>query len=86
MNCKIYKSLRKPDTYIYLPAHADPDSLPQALMHTFGAAEEVLELDLNEDTRLAVADAGAVMLAISEQGYYLQLPPDHVGSKHDPWA
>ena len=86
MNCQIFKSLRKPDTYVYLPSGAEFEALPEALRRVFGSPEKVMDLDLNSDTKLALADVSDVLKKIAEHGFYLQLPPNAQLSKHDPWA
>ena len=86
LNCQIFKSSRQENTYIYLPEGTGIDSLPNSLRDVFGTPEKVLDVVLDKDTRLAQADASQVMQAIRERGYYLQLPPDIYGNKHNPWA
>ncbi len=86
MNCQIFKSSHKPDTYIYLPAGAQFDSLPEELRRLFGRAEKVMAIELKENSKLAIADAGQVLREIREQGFYLQMPPSPDRIKHDPWA
>ena len=73
--CWIYKSLRKPEMYLYL---ADPqgfEALPATLRQGFGTPELVMELVLHPGRRLARAQTGEVLAALSGQGFYLQLPP-----------
>ena len=73
--CWIYKSRRKPEMYLYL---ADPqvfEALPAELRRGFGPPELVMELVLHPERRLARANIGEVLAALSDQGFYLQLPP-----------
>ena len=86
MNCQIFKSLRKADTYIYLPANKEFESIPEALRQAFGMAEKVMDLNIDQDTRLAIADVTQVLKEIAEQGFYLQMPPGAEPGGHDPWA
>ncbi|MCP1365046.1 YcgL domain-containing protein, partial [Halomonas sp. BBD48] len=46
-----------------------------ALLERFGQPVSLMTLLLTEDKALARADAGKVMAAIDEQGFYLQMPP-----------
>ena len=46
------------------------------LRQQLGAMSFVLELELSPERRLAQANPVTVIAAISESGYYLQLPPD----------
>lgn len=71
----VYKSRRRADTYVYLLADAELDSLPDALREQFGEAEAFLHFELSADRYLAQAEASAVLAALEAQGFYLQLPP-----------
>ena len=86
MNCQIYKSSRQADAYLYVRKNTDLDRLPETLRNVFGVPEKVMEMELQPTTKLAQADAITVIQAIREQGYYLQLPPDPYGNKHNPWG
>jgi uncharacterized protein YcgL (UPF0745 family) len=73
--CWVYKGRRRPGAYLYLPAPDDPARVPSALLERLGELELVLTLELSPQRRLARADARAVLAAIEERGFYLQLPP-----------
>jgi|MEHZ01.4.fsa_nt_MEHZ011179254.1_13 hypothetical protein len=73
--CQIYRSTKKSGTYLYTRFEDKLEKVPEELMKTFGRAEAAMTLRLTEDRKLARADAGAVIRAIEENGYYLQLPP-----------
>lgn len=75
MLCQIYRSPNKLETYLYTRFEEKLEKVPEELMKTFGRAEEAMALDLDADRKLARADAAAVLRAIEENGYYLQLPP-----------
>lgn len=49
--------------------------VPQVLLDMLGRLEYVMEVDLDQRDKLAQADLQQVKTALSEQGYYLQLPP-----------
>jgi uncharacterized protein YcgL (UPF0745 family) len=72
---EVYKSPRRLDTYLMLPANAGLDSVPKPLQEQFGEAEVFLRFELSKDRPLAQADPQAVIAAIETQGFYLQLPP-----------
>ena len=76
MNCVVYKSAGKPDTYLYLACQCDFQDLPGELQRTFGTPVKVMELGLSQKTRLARVDASAVMRELEQKGYFLQLPPN----------
>ncbi len=73
--CFVYRSDRRESTYLYLPVGQSFDDLPDALRLVFGEPVLVMKLVVEADTKLAQADAAAVLAAFEEQGYFLQLPP-----------
>jgi uncharacterized protein YcgL (UPF0745 family) len=78
MECFIYKSLKKADTYLYVPQKDDFDNVPETLRAMLGRMEFVMELELRDDRKLAQADARQVKQQLKEQGFYLQLPPSNI--------
>ena len=75
MLCAIYKSSKKADTYLYLRKRDDFDSVPDALRQMFGTPIFVMMLPLEKTKQLANADRTKVLSDLSNQGFYLQLPP-----------
>ena len=75
MACYIYKSRKKPDTYLFLPERDKFDELPEVLLVTFGEAEFVMELALTPERKLVRESASVVMDNIRRQGFHIQLPP-----------
>ncbi|WP_105189319.1 MULTISPECIES: YcgL domain-containing protein [unclassified Pseudoalteromonas] len=75
MLCAVYKSKKKADTYLYLPKRDDFSDVPQPLMDMFGTPQFVMLINLATKTQLALADLAKVKEQLSEQGFYLQLPP-----------
>lgn len=73
--CIVYRSEKKEETYLYLPIGKALDDLPDELRGVFGEASPVMKLDVEEDTKLALADAAQVLKSFEELGYFLQLPP-----------
>ena len=76
MKCFVYKSPKKPDTYIFLCKN-EFGIIPRQLLEHFGTPEFVLEFDLDENRKLAFADAKQVLAKLEEQGYYLRMPPQN---------
>lgn len=76
MICQIYRSPRRDEMYLYLPAEADPKQLPATLLQQFGTPEPSLRLLLTPDRKLARAESKVVLEAIEKQGFYLQMPPN----------
>ena len=75
MLCAVYKSKKKPDTYLYLPKRDFFDDVPQPLMDMFGTPHFVMLINLATKTQLALSDINKVKEELSEKGFYLQLPP-----------
>ena len=75
MQTFIYKSLRKPDTYLYLRKRDDFAVLPEAVRAPLGELAFVMELALTEDRKLARADTAVVRLNLATHGFHLQFPP-----------
>ena len=75
MICAVYKSQKKTDTYLFVEPDQEFKRVPQALLDMLGRLEYVMEVDLDQRDKLAQADLQQVKTALSEQGYYLQLPP-----------
>ena len=75
MFCQIYKSLRKPDAYVYLPLNGDTEELPIEMTAVLSPFEPVMSLDLSKREKLARADVAEVIAGIEERGFYLQMPP-----------
>ena len=73
--CKIYRSPRRAETYLYVDAREDFARVPESLRKQFQPEELAMSLVLEPGRKLARADSETVMAAISEQGYYLQMPP-----------
>ena len=73
--CKVYRSEKKAETYLYLADELPFDDLPAQLREQFGEATFVLALELSAGRPLARVDVVKVLESLAESGYYLQLPP-----------
>ena len=73
--CIVYRSEKKEETYLYLPVEKTLDDIPEELRDAFGEPSPVMKLDVEKETKLALADAVQVLTAFERQGYFLQLPP-----------
>ena len=73
--CAIYKSTKKEFTYIYLCQKDKFDDIPELLSKTLGELEFIMQLDLFPEKKLAQANAVDVIKQLTDQGFYLQLPP-----------
>jgi uncharacterized protein YcgL (UPF0745 family) len=75
ISCRVYRSTRRDELYVYVLRDSTPDDLPQALGRLTGRLAFVMDLDLHQGRRLARCDVQTVMASLEEQGYYLQMPP-----------
>ena len=75
MQAYVYKSLRKPDTYVYLRKRDDFAVMPDAVRSPLGELAFVLEVALTPERRLARADAAVVRGNLATHGFHLQFPP-----------
>ena len=71
----VYKSLRKPDTYLYLPKADAFASLPEAVGAPLQPWQFVLEFELAPEKRLPRVDAAVLRANLDAQGFHLQFPP-----------
>lgn len=74
MHAHVYKSRRKPDTYLYLRERDAFGLVPESLRAPLGALEFVLAVELSPGRSLARADASVVNANLAQLGYYLQSP------------
>lgn len=75
MHTRVYKSLSRSGTYLYVPAQQPLDTLPDALRTQLGPWQSVLDLELTPQRRLATEDASTVLQHLATRGYHLQRPP-----------
>ncbi|MDX6019854.1 YcgL domain-containing protein [Scandinavium sp. V105_16] len=75
MFCVIYKSTRRDQTYLYVEKKDDFSRVPEELMKGFGQPQLAMILPLDGRKQLANASLDKVKQALTEQGYYLQMPP-----------
>ena len=75
MHCKVFRSDRKAETYLYLADDILFADLPEDLREHFGEPAFVMRLKLAKERKLARVDVVRVIESLSEQGFYLQLPP-----------
>lgn len=73
--CEVFRSPKKEGMYLYIDREEGLERVPEALLTVFGTPESALVFKLTVDRPLANASAPEVMAALSEQGFYLQMPP-----------
>lgn len=72
---EIFKGALKTEAYLYVDKADGLAEVPESLLTQFGEAESVMTMLLDENRKLARADAVEVLEKIDSQGYYLQMPP-----------
>ncbi|MCW8806926.1 MAG: YcgL domain-containing protein [Rhodanobacter sp.] len=84
MQCFVYASARKIDSYLWLAQRDDFERLPEAMVSMLGDLRFVLEVQLDGQRRLPVEDAEQVLEHLRTQGWHLQLPPPETlaGANH----
>ncbi len=75
MNCQIFRSQKKDETYLFLAADQQFEELPEDLRTTFGEPVFVMALKLSSKSKLARVETKSVLESLRERGYFLQLPP-----------
>jgi uncharacterized protein YcgL (UPF0745 family) len=75
MQCFVYASLRKPDSYLWLAQRDAFGQLPEPLALMLGELRFVMEVPLDHQRKLPIEDAAQVLEHLRTQGWHLQLPP-----------
>jgi uncharacterized protein YcgL (UPF0745 family) len=73
--CQIFKSNRNPEMYLYVEKKVGLAEIPASLLKRFGDPEPLMIVLLDANKKLARANAVQVMQEISDNGFYLQMPP-----------
>ncbi len=76
MHCYVYRSLKKKGLYVYIPVKGDFTSLSPAIKKAAGELEFTLELELDENRKLASEDPIKVIQNIENNGFHIQMPSD----------
>ena len=74
MNCAVYRSTKKRDTYLYLLHKDDFSQVPEALLQALGTPVHVMDLELTPERQLARENTATVMHQLDERGWLLQMP------------
>jgi uncharacterized protein YcgL (UPF0745 family) len=75
MNCQVFRSNKKDETYLFLATQQSFDELPDDLRVMFGEPAFIMDLEISLESKLARAETNNVLESLNEHGYYLQLPP-----------
>lgn len=74
MRVFVYKSQKKPDTYLYLGTRDGFNLVPESIQSPLRPWLAALEFDLTEGRRLARLNADVLRRNLLEHGFYLQFP------------
>ncbi len=74
LECVVYKSLKKDETYVFIPATTPLSELPEELLKVLGQTELVMTLNLTPEKKMARGTAAEVLKSIEQQGFHLQMP------------
>jgi len=75
MICFIYRSKVKAEMYLYTLVKDDFSSVPEPQIKAFGKPEFSMMINLQKRQKLARVDIELVSKALTEDKYYLQMPP-----------
>jgi uncharacterized protein YcgL (UPF0745 family) len=75
----VFRSSKKPDTYIFVRRGQDWDELPDSLRGVFGNPVHSMDLVLTPERKLARTDGRQVLAAIEDKGFFLQMPEEQSG-------
>ncbi len=74
LECHIYKSLKKDETYVFIPVTTELTDLPKELLTVLGQTEKIMTLNLTPARKMARGTAEEILNSIEQQGFYLQMP------------
>ena len=77
MQCFVYRSPRKPETYLYLMEKNAFSTIPDALLAVFGVPEFCFDFELTPERELAQEDAAEVLRNLEERGFHLQMAAEN---------
>ncbi len=76
MQCYVYRSRRKPGSFLLLPEKDNFGRVPDVLMTIFGVPEFSFDFDLSAERKLVLkVEASEIRRVLQENGFFLQLPP-----------
>ena len=73
--CQVYSSPRKQEMYLYVDKAQGLKDVPEPLLAQFGEPEECMVIVLTPEKNLARVKVSDVLEAISQKGFFLQMPP-----------
>lgn len=74
IECAVYKSQKKDETYVFIPTTTPLSDLPEDLLKILGQAELIMTLTLTPEKKMARGSADVIMKNIQDKGFHLQMP------------
>lgn len=74
IKCTVYKSLKKDETYVFIPSETSLSDLPDELKKILGETEKTMILTLTPEKKMARGTGADVIKSIEKQGFHLQMP------------
>lgn len=85
MQCYVYRSRRKPGSFLFIPDKDNFSRIPKVLLDIFGVPEFSFEFELEPQRQLVInVQASEVMRVMAQNGFFLQLPPGEELSSSTP--
>lgn len=75
----VFRSGKKPDTYLFVKRGQTWDDLPESLRGIFGNPVHSMDLVLTPERKLARTDGKQVLEAIEDKGFFLQMSDEQSG-------
>ncbi len=75
----VFRSTRKPDTYLYVRRGQVWEELPESLQGIFGKPVHAMDLIMTAERKLARTSGKQVLEAIEDKGFLLQMPEEQSG-------
>lgn len=77
MQCFVYRSSRRENTYLFMAKKDDFENIPETLLRVFGDPKFSFEFELNNNKKLVREDSTDVIKNIQERGFHLQMPTEN---------
>lgn len=74
LQCYVYKSLQKEETFLFVLHEDDFSTVPAPLLGALGQLEKIISLELTPYKKLARGHARYIMDDLIDKGFHLQLP------------
>lgn len=74
MECVVYKSLKKDETFLFIETTTPLSDLPADLIKVLGQTEMLMTLNLTPEKKMARGNASEIMISIEKHGFHLQMP------------